>query len=83
MHSAFPIPGGRLCRTNRDDSPGIVALGSEECTEANLSLDDSWKQYALSAPEFYKYKSFDSLEIEAALLNRLATTANRSCHSSL
>jgi dipeptidyl aminopeptidase/acylaminoacyl peptidase len=31
-------------------------------------LNDFWKQYALSAPEFYKYKSFDGLEIEAALL---------------
>jgi dipeptidyl aminopeptidase/acylaminoacyl peptidase len=28
----------------------------------------SWKQYTLSAPEFYKFKSFDGLEIEAALL---------------
>jgi dipeptidyl aminopeptidase/acylaminoacyl peptidase len=28
----------------------------------------SWKQFTLSAPEFYKYKSFDGLEIEAALL---------------
>jgi dipeptidyl aminopeptidase/acylaminoacyl peptidase len=31
-------------------------------------LNDSWKQYALIQPEFYKYKSFDGLEIEAALL---------------
>jgi dipeptidyl aminopeptidase/acylaminoacyl peptidase len=31
-------------------------------------LNDSWKQYALIAPEFYKFKSFDGLEIEAALL---------------
>ena len=31
-------------------------------------LNDSWKQFTLSAPEFYKYKSFDGLEIEAALL---------------
>jgi len=31
-------------------------------------LNDSWKQYTLVAPEFYKYKSFDGLEIEAALL---------------
>ena len=31
-------------------------------------LNDSWKQFTLSTPEFYKYKSFDSLEIEAALL---------------
>jgi dipeptidyl aminopeptidase/acylaminoacyl peptidase len=31
-------------------------------------LNDSWKQFTLNAPEFYKYKSFDGLEIEAALL---------------
>ena len=31
-------------------------------------LNDSWKQFTLSALEFYKYKSFDGLEIEAALL---------------
>jgi len=31
-------------------------------------LNDLWKEYTLSAPEFYKYKSFDGLEIEAALL---------------
>lgn len=31
-------------------------------------LNESWKQFALSSPEFYKYKSFDGLPIEAALL---------------
>jgi dipeptidyl aminopeptidase/acylaminoacyl peptidase len=31
-------------------------------------LNDSWKQYTLSEPELYKYKSFDGTEIEAALL---------------
>jgi dipeptidyl aminopeptidase/acylaminoacyl peptidase len=31
-------------------------------------VNDAWKQYSLVAPEFYKYKSFDGLEIEAALL---------------
>jgi dipeptidyl aminopeptidase/acylaminoacyl peptidase len=31
-------------------------------------VNDPWKQYSLAAPEFYKYKSFDGLEIEAALL---------------
>ena len=31
-------------------------------------FNDSWKQLTLSAPEFYRYKSFDGLEIEAALL---------------
>lgn len=34
-------------------------------------LNDSWKHYTLSAPEFYKYKSFDDLEIEGALLKPL------------
>jgi dipeptidyl aminopeptidase/acylaminoacyl peptidase len=31
-------------------------------------VNDGWKEYAVTAPEFYKYKSFDGLEIEAALL---------------
>jgi dipeptidyl aminopeptidase/acylaminoacyl peptidase len=31
-------------------------------------INDSWKQYSLAKPEFYKYKSFDGQEIEAALL---------------
>lgn len=31
-------------------------------------INDAWKQYSLAAPEFYRYKSFDGLEIEAALL---------------
>jgi dipeptidyl aminopeptidase/acylaminoacyl peptidase len=34
-------------------------------------LNDAWKRYALSTPEFYKYKSFDGMEIEAALLRPL------------
>jgi dipeptidyl aminopeptidase/acylaminoacyl peptidase len=31
-------------------------------------FNDAWKDYGLIAPEIYKYKSFDGLEIEAALL---------------
>jgi dipeptidyl aminopeptidase/acylaminoacyl peptidase len=31
-------------------------------------VNEGWKQYTVTAPEFYKYKSFDGLEIEAALL---------------
>ena len=31
-------------------------------------FNDAWKGYALIAPEIYKFKSFDGLEIEAALL---------------
>jgi dipeptidyl aminopeptidase/acylaminoacyl peptidase len=38
-------------------------------------LNEAWKQFTLSAPEFYKYKSFDGLEIEAALLKPLGSSA--------
>ncbi|HEY2462378.1 MAG TPA: S9 family peptidase [Candidatus Acidoferrum sp.] len=31
-------------------------------------FNDAWKEFALSTPEYYKYKSFDGMEIEAALL---------------
>ena len=31
-------------------------------------INDAWNRYFRSAPEFYKYKSFDGQEIEAALL---------------
>jgi dipeptidyl aminopeptidase/acylaminoacyl peptidase len=31
-------------------------------------FNEAWKGYGLIAPEIYKYKSFDGLEIEAALL---------------
>lgn len=34
-------------------------------------LNEAWKQFTLSTPEIYKYKSFDGLEIEAALLKPL------------
>jgi dipeptidyl aminopeptidase/acylaminoacyl peptidase len=31
-------------------------------------VNDAWKQFKLATPEYYKYKSFDGMEIEAALL---------------
>ena len=31
-------------------------------------LNDAWNQYRLSEPEIFKYRSFDGLEIEAALM---------------
>jgi dipeptidyl aminopeptidase/acylaminoacyl peptidase len=31
-------------------------------------LNEAWKEYTLSAPQYYRYKSFDGTEIEAALL---------------
>ena len=39
-------------------------------------FNDSWKEFTLSAPEFYKYKSFDGLEIEAALLKPAGHSGN-------
>jgi dipeptidyl aminopeptidase/acylaminoacyl peptidase len=36
----------------------------QQITDVNAA----WEQYSLVVPEFYKYKSFDGLEIEAALL---------------
>jgi dipeptidyl aminopeptidase/acylaminoacyl peptidase len=38
--------------------------GAQQVTHFN----DAWKNYGLIAPEIYKYKSFDGLEIEAGLL---------------
>jgi dipeptidyl aminopeptidase/acylaminoacyl peptidase len=50
-------------------APQELWLWDQKSAPKQIShLNDSWKQYALSAPEFYKYKSFDGLEIEAALL---------------
>src|SRR6202790_2470113 len=49
--------------------PQEVWLWDQKGASRQLShLNDSWKPYALSEPEFYKYKSFDGTEIEAALL---------------
>lgn len=31
-------------------------------------LNEEWKQFALSKPEYFRYKSFDGVEIEGALL---------------
>ena len=36
--------------------------------EQIIHINANWQDHALVAPEFYKYKSFDSVEIEAALL---------------
>jgi len=39
-------------------------------------LNDTWRQYALSKQEIYKYKSFDGTEIEAALLRPASHDGN-------
>jgi dipeptidyl aminopeptidase/acylaminoacyl peptidase len=49
--------------------PQELWLWDQKTEPRQLShINDSWKQFALRTPEFYKYKSFEGLEIEAALL---------------
>ncbi len=48
--------------------PELWLWDQKNSPEQVSHLNDSWKQFTLSTPEFYKYKSFDGLEIEAALL---------------
>lgn len=74
-------PAGNVTGFAVSDSGEVVYVGQSATTPQELwlwdqknspqqvsHLNDSWKQFTLSAPEFYKYKSFDGLEIEAALL---------------
>ena len=72
------VPSGGMAVANN----GEIAFGSQSATEPQelwvwdqktapqqvSHLNEAWKQYALNKPEFYRYKSFDGLEIEAALL---------------
>lgn len=74
-------PSGNVSAFTVSDSGDLVFVGQSATTPPELwlwdqknppqqvsHLNDSWKQFTLRAPEFYKYKSFDGLEIEAALL---------------
>jgi dipeptidyl aminopeptidase/acylaminoacyl peptidase len=77
----IPTNPGALAASNSGE---VIFVGHSATTPQELwfwdqkseprqisDLNDSWKQYTLSVPKFYKYKSFDGLEIEAALLNPL------------
>ena len=49
--------------------PPEVWLWDQKSSPQQIShLNDSWKQFTLSTPEYYEYKSFDDTKIEAALL---------------
>ncbi|HMD10556.1 MAG TPA: S9 family peptidase [Candidatus Acidoferrum sp.] len=74
-------PSGNVNAFAVSDEGDVVFAGQSATTPPELWLwdqknspqqishfNDSWKQFTLSTPEFYKYKSFDGLEIEAALL---------------
>jgi dipeptidyl aminopeptidase/acylaminoacyl peptidase len=74
-----PVPSGSMALSPTRDQIAFVAQGSTKPQEVWLwdqktqpqqlsHLNDAWKQFTLSVPEIYKYKSFDGTEIEAALL---------------
>ncbi len=79
-HDLAPSPGpaGSMALTGSGEiafvsqgatRPQEVWLWDQKSAPKQVThLNDSWKQYTLSEPEFYKYKSFDGTEIEAALL---------------
>ncbi len=64
--------GGVAFARQTATTPPELWLWDQKSAPKQIShLNDSWKQYTLSTPEFYKYKSFDGVEIEAALLKPL------------
>jgi dipeptidyl aminopeptidase/acylaminoacyl peptidase len=55
-------------------TPPEIWLWDQKSEPKQIShLNDAWKQFTLGVPEFYRYKSFDGLEIEAALLKPLGS----------
>jgi dipeptidyl aminopeptidase/acylaminoacyl peptidase len=63
-------PDGEIAFVSQNGTqPQELWLWDQKTQPQQVShLNDSWKQYALSVPEYYNYKSFDGMEIEAALL---------------
>lgn len=63
-------PDGEIAFVSQNGTrPQELWLWDQKTQPQQIShLNDSWKEFTLSAPEYYKYKSFDGMEIEAALL---------------
>jgi dipeptidyl aminopeptidase/acylaminoacyl peptidase len=76
--SPSPLPTGSFAVSPE----GVLAFVSQNATQPEelwlwdqktqpqqiSHLNEAWKEYTLSAPQYYRYKSFDGTEIEAALL---------------
>ena len=75
------LPDNNLTNFAVSGSGDVVFVGQSATTPQELwlwdqkgaprqvsHLNESWKEFSLAAPEIYKYKSFDGVEIEAALL---------------
>jgi dipeptidyl aminopeptidase/acylaminoacyl peptidase len=63
-------PNGDIAFVSQSGTrPQEVWLWDQKAAPQQLShLNDAWNAFTLSSPEYYKYKSFDGVEIEAALL---------------
>ena len=63
-------PDGGIAYVSEDAThPQEVWLWDQKTQPRQIShLNEAWKQYTLSAPLYYSYKSFDGTQIEAALL---------------
>jgi len=65
-----PAPGGEIAYVSQNAMhPQELWLWDQKTAPQQIShLNDAWRQITLSTPEYYKYKSFDGMEIEATLL---------------
>jgi dipeptidyl aminopeptidase/acylaminoacyl peptidase len=63
-------PGGDIAYVSQNATqPQELWVWDQKSAPRQIShVNDAWKQFTLSAPEYYRYKSFDGMEIEAALL---------------
>src|SRR5580700_7878228 len=78
--AASPVPTGSIALSNGGELAYVAQTGttppevwtwSEKggaAAKQVSNVNDAWKQFKLATPEYYKYKSFDGTEIEAALL---------------
>jgi dipeptidyl aminopeptidase/acylaminoacyl peptidase len=78
--AASPVPTGAIAVSSSGEIAYVAQTGTTppEVWTWNSSggaaakqvshVNDAWKQFKLAPPEYYKYKSFDGTQIEAALL---------------
>jgi len=73
-------PGGTVAYVSQTAThPQEVWLWDQKSAPQQIShLNSSWEQFALSAPQYLRYKSFDGLEVEAALLRPAGASSTMS-----
>lgn len=77
--SSFAVsPTGEIAFVGHSAStPPEVWTWDQKSPARQIShMNEAWKQISLITPEIYKYKSFDGLEIEAALLKPAGANAS-------